>query len=112
MDEGKHYSFLPALMIGTFRDHVAPPDLPKIPIWPKILIIQMGLVFGGIFFFFFLWKNQSYRRINTVTAMDRTRLIPEEKKKKIGNCGEKKKKKKRVTAIFAGRSEHSKLTKV
>ena len=26
-------------------------------------------------------KSQSYRRINTVTAMDRTRLIPEEKKK-------------------------------
>ena len=25
-------------------------------------------------------KSQSYRQINTVTAMDRTRLIPEEKK--------------------------------
>ena len=25
-------------------------------------------------------KSQSFRRINTVTAMDRTRLIPEEKK--------------------------------
>ena len=38
-----------------------------------------GSVFLGAFF---LWKKkQSYRRINTVTAMDRTRLIPEEKKK-------------------------------
>ena len=40
------------------------------------------------FFFFFVEKSQSYRRINTVTAMDRTRLIPEEKKLR-----EKKKKK-------------------
>ena len=47
---------------------------------------------GAFFFFFFLVeKSQSYRRINTVTAMDRTRLIPEgKKKKKIGNCGKKK----------------------
>ena len=39
--------------------------------------------FFFFFFFFFVEKSQSYRRINTVTAMDRTRLIPEEKKKKI-----------------------------
>ena len=67
--------------------------------------------FWGYFFFFFFFveKSQSYRWINTVTAMDRTRLIPKEKKY-IGNCG--KKKKKWVAAIFAGRLEHSKLTKV
>ena len=63
MDEGKHYSFLPASMIGTFRDHVAPPDLPKIPIWPKILIIWThGSGFWGLFFFFFFFfflKNHS-----------------------------------------------------
>ena len=47
---------------------------------------------GHFFFFFFVEQSQSYRWINTVTAMDRTRLIPEEKKY-IGNCGEKKKKK-------------------
>ena len=86
MDEGKHYSFLPASMISTFRDHVAPPDLPKMPIWPKILIIQTGLFFGG---FFLCGKKQSYRRINTVTAMDRTRLIPEEKKNKLEIAGKK-----------------------
>ena len=42
-----------------------------------------GSGFGGAFFFFFFFfveKSQSYRWINTVTAMDRTRLIPEEKK--------------------------------
>ena len=41
------------------------------------------------FFFFFLEKSQSYRRINTVTAMDRTRLMPEEKKNKSEIAGEK-----------------------
>ena len=50
---------------------------------------------GHFFFFFFLWKNQSYRRINTVTAMDRTRLIPEEKK-----INRKWREKKRVAAIL------------
>ena len=35
-------------------------------------------------------KSQSYRRINTVTAMDRTRLIPEEKKNKSEIAGKKK----------------------
>ena len=29
MDEDKHYSFLPASMIGIFRDHVAPPDFAE-----------------------------------------------------------------------------------
>ena len=56
----------------------------------------MGLNFRGHFFFFFFFeKSPSYRRINTVTAMDRTRFagvsIPEEKKKRqIGNCEKKK----------------------
>ena len=72
-----------------------------------------GHFFFFFFFFFFVEKSQSYRWINTVTAMDRTRLIPEEKKKKSETAGKKKKKKKKwVAAIFAGRSEHSKLTKV
>ena len=45
-----------------------------------------GSGFWGIFFFF-LEKSQSYRRINIVTAMDRTRLIPEEKKNKSEIAG-------------------------
>ena len=39
--------------------------------------------------FFFVEKSQSYRRINTVTAMDRTTSIPEEKKNKSEIAGEK-----------------------
>ena len=50
--------------------------------------------FFFFFFFFFVEKSQSYRRINTVTAMDRTRLIPEEKKINRKLRGKKKKKKK------------------
>ena len=52
-----------------------------------------GSGFWGHFFFFFFFvkKSQSYRRINTVTAMDRTRLIPEEKKNKSEIAGKKKK---------------------
>ena len=58
-----------------------------------------GSGFWGHFFFFFVEKSQSYRRINTVTAMDRTRLIPEEKKinRKLR---EKKKKKKKESRRF------------
>ena len=41
-------------------------------------------------------KSQSYRWINTVTAMDRTRLIPEEKNKSE-TAGKKKKKKKKMS---------------
>ena len=53
-----------------------------------------GSGFGG-HFFFCVWKNQSYRRINTVTAMDRTRLIPEGKK--INRKLRKKKKKNKMS---------------
>ena len=56
---------------------------------------------GHFFFFFFVEKSQSYRWINTVTAMDRTRLIPEEKKKSE-TAGKKKKKKKMSRGDFCG----------
>ena len=46
-------------------------------------------------------KSQSYRWINTVTAMDRTRLIPEEKNKSE-TAGKKKKKKKMRRGDFCG----------
>ena len=58
---------------------------------------------GHFFFFFFVEKSQSYRWINTVTAMDRTRLIPEEKKY-IGNCGKKKKKNESRRFLRVGQS--------
>ena len=45
-------------------------------------------------------KSQSYRWINTVTAMDRTRLIPEEKKINRKLRGKKKKKKKNESRRF------------
>ena len=45
-------------------------------------------------------KSQSYRWINTVTAMDRTRLIPEEKNK--SETAGKKKKKKMSRGDFCG----------
>ena len=57
MDEGKHNSFLPASMIGTFRDHVAPPDAENTDMAEDLDIID-GSGFWG-HFFFFLWKNHS-----------------------------------------------------
>ena len=66
-DEGKHYILLPVSKIGIFRDHVAPPDFAEITDMAKDLDYKMGLDFlGAFFFFFFLEKSPSYRRINTV----------------------------------------------
>ena len=62
-DEGKHYILLPfrrsAFSVTTWHHRT----LPKIPIWPKTLIIRWVWIFGGVFFF---EKSPSYRRINTV----------------------------------------------
>ena len=71
-----------------------------------------GSGFWGHFFFFFVEKSQSYMRINTVTAMDRTRLIPEEKKNKSENAGKKKKKKESGRFLRVGQSTANLLTKV
>ena len=61
-DEGKHYILLPfrrsAFSVTTWHHRT----LPKIPIWPKTLIIRRVWIFGGLF----LEKSPSYRRINTV----------------------------------------------
>ena len=43
-------------------------------------------------------KSHSYR-INTVTAMDRTRLIPEEKKNKSETAGKKKNESRRFLRV-------------
>ena len=65
-DEGKHYILLPVSKIGIFCDHMAPPDFAENTDMAKDLDYKTGLVFWGLFFFFFFEKSPSYRRINTV----------------------------------------------